>query len=107
MVAGKGTFAVGSFSPSQTAGSLGSILPLSKIRKRSKTKDPARFAEHRAAARALGIATVGGGAFCDRLENDRSFGFKVAKDAGALLPPYEEFASFDQARARAARPRCC
>jgi serine/threonine protein kinase len=55
MVAGKGTFAVGSFSPSQTAGSLGSILPLSKIRKRSKTKDPARFAEHRAAARALGI----------------------------------------------------
>jgi len=62
-----------------------------------------KLGEKADAARALGIATVGGGAFCDRLENDRSFGFKVAKDAGALLPPYEEFASFDQARARAAQ----
>ena len=51
--------------------------------------------------RKRGIPTVGGGSFMDKLEDDRVFGFKIAADAGCALPPYEEFASFTDALARA------
>jgi phosphoribosylamine--glycine ligase len=46
-----------------------------------------------------GYLVVGGGKFMDRLEKDRSFGFKIAEQAGANLPPYEEFESFEAALA--------
>lgn len=42
-------------------------------------------------ARKKGLRVIGGGAFCDKLEKDRAFGFKVAEAAGAMLPPFEEF----------------
>jgi phosphoribosylamine--glycine ligase len=42
-------------------------------------------------ARKAGLAVVGGGSYMDRLENDREFGFKVAEQAGCLIPPYKEF----------------
>jgi phosphoribosylamine--glycine ligase len=45
-----------------------------------------------------GLRVIGGGKFMDRLEKDRGYGFKVAQDAGCLLPPYTEFKSFQEAR---------
>jgi hypothetical protein len=49
-------------------------------------------------ARRWGLRVIGGGKFMDRLEKDRSFGFQVAEEAGCVLPPYEDFGSFDEAR---------
>jgi len=47
-------------------------------------------------ARKAGITVVGGGKFCDRLEKDRGFGQEIAEQAGAQLPPYQEFGSFGE-----------
>lgn len=48
-----------------------------------------------------GIIVVGGGTFCDRLENDRLFGQEIAQEAGAQIPPYEEFSSLASVKRRA------
>lgn len=40
-----------------------------------------------------GLIVVGGGSFCDRLENDRIFGQEIAEEAGAPIPPFESFTS--------------
>jgi hypothetical protein len=34
---------------------------------------------------------VGGCGFADKLEKDRLFGFRIAEEAGAVLPPHQEF----------------
>jgi phosphoribosylamine--glycine ligase len=53
------------------------------------------------ALRERGLIVVGGGTFCDRLENDRLFGFEIAEEAGSALPPYEEFSSLADVKKRA------
>jgi phosphoribosylamine--glycine ligase len=47
-------------------------------------------------ARKAGLYVVGGSAFCDKMEKDRSFGFKMAERIGATLPPYVEFPDLAQ-----------
>jgi len=47
--------------------------------------------------RASGVPIVCGGKFMDRMEKDREFGFEIAENIGATLPPYESFDSFDAA----------
>lgn len=47
--------------------------------------------------RAAGIPTIGGGSFCDRLENDRIFGEQIAKEAGCRIPPTKTFSTIGQA----------
>jgi phosphoribosylamine--glycine ligase len=42
-------------------------------------------------ARRYGLPVIGGGSFCDRLEEDRAFGFQVAEYVGCKLPPYKQF----------------
>jgi len=48
-------------------------------------------------ARAMGKKVVGGTAYSDRLEDDRSFGQEELKKAGVNIIPYKEFDSFDDA----------
>lgn len=52
-------------------------------------------------ARRWGLPVLGGGKFMDRLEKDRAFGFEVAQQAGAKIPPHERFDSFAAALAYA------
>lgn len=52
-------------------------------------------------ARRSGISVVGGGEFCDKLEDNREFGFKIAEEAGCQLPPYESFTSLKESIAKA------
>jgi len=47
--------------------------------------------------RASGKKVVGGTAYTDRLEDDRSFGQEELKKAGVNIIPYKEFSSFDDA----------
>ena len=47
--------------------------------------------------RAKGKKVVGGTAYSDRLEDDRSFGQEELKKAGVNIIPYKEFDSFDDA----------
>jgi len=47
--------------------------------------------------RATGKKVVGGTAYTDRLEDDRSFGQEELKKAGVNIIPYKEFDSFDDA----------
>lgn len=47
--------------------------------------------------RADGFLVVGGSKLMDRLEMDRSFGVKVAKQYGIKVPPTTEFSSLDDA----------
>ena len=47
--------------------------------------------------RRSGKLVVGGGEFCDRLENDRPFGEKFAAQAGVMIPPTKEFSSVSAA----------
>jgi phosphoribosylamine---glycine ligase len=47
--------------------------------------------------RARGKAVVGGTAYSDRLEDDRSFGQEELKRAGVGIIPYRDFESFDEA----------
>jgi len=47
--------------------------------------------------RAIGKKVVGGTAYTDRLEDDRSFGQEELKKAGVNIIPYKEFDSFDDA----------
>lgn len=47
--------------------------------------------------RTSGKLVVGGGEFCDRLEEDRPFGQKFADDAGIAVPPTREFGSVSSA----------
>jgi phosphoribosylamine---glycine ligase len=49
------------------------------------------------AVRAMGKKVVGGTAYTDRLEDDRSFGQEELKKAGVNIIPYKEFDSFDDA----------
>ena len=44
-------------------------------------------------ARNRGIPVVGGGAFCDKLEEDRTFGMGIAQQIGARIPGCKEFAT--------------
>lgn len=48
-------------------------------------------------ARSWGIPIIGGCGFADRLEKDRAFGFRIAEEAGILIPPHEQFESFADA----------
>jgi phosphoribosylamine--glycine ligase len=48
-------------------------------------------------AKARGKKVVGGTAYTDRLEDDRSFGQEELKKAGVNIIPYKEFDSFDEA----------
>lgn len=47
--------------------------------------------------RKAGLTVVGGGAFCDNLENDREFGEQVAKQIGCRVPPTKTFSTIAQA----------
>lgn len=47
--------------------------------------------------RASGKLVVGGTAYTDRLEDDRTFGQEELKKAGVKIIPYQEFQSFDDA----------
>jgi phosphoribosylamine---glycine ligase len=47
--------------------------------------------------RAKGKQVIGGTPYCDRLEDDRSFGQEELKKAGVNIIPYAEFDSFDAA----------
>jgi phosphoribosylamine--glycine ligase len=47
--------------------------------------------------RKLGKKVVGGTAYTDKLEDDRSFGQEELKRAGIPIIPYSEFTNFDQA----------
>lgn len=47
-------------------------------------------------ARKAGIHVLGGGSFCDRLEFDRTFGKKIAQEAGCHIPASQQFASLDE-----------
>ena len=47
--------------------------------------------------RGMGKKVVGGTAYTDRLEDDRSFGQEELKKAGVNIIPYKEFDSFDNA----------
>jgi phosphoribosylamine--glycine ligase len=49
------------------------------------------------ALRAQGKKVIGGTAYSDRLEDDRSFGQEELKKAGVNIIPYGEFESFDEA----------
>ena len=49
------------------------------------------------ALRKLGKKVVGGTAYTDKLEDDRSFGQEELKRAGIPIIPYSEFTSFDDA----------
>lgn len=53
------------------------------------------------ALREKGLIVVGGGTFCDRLENDRMFGQDIAEEAGAKIPPFESFSSLAAVKKRA------
>lgn len=56
-----------------------------------------RMGDKADAARRAGIHVIGSGKFCDRLEADRLFGFKIAEEAGCSLPPYEDFKTISDA----------
>lgn len=60
--------------------------------------DSSGMGEQADEARKWGLHVIGGGKFCDKLEKDRSFGFEIARAAGAVLPDYKDFKSFDEAR---------
>ena len=45
--------------------------------------------------RARGVSVIGGSKLADRIELDRTFGNKVAKAAGVLVPEMTEFGDFD------------
>ncbi len=47
--------------------------------------------------RKMGVPTLCGGSFCDRLEKDRVFGEEIAKAAGCRIPPTKTFATIGQA----------
>jgi len=49
------------------------------------------------ALRTKGKKVIGGTAYTDRLEDDRSFGQEELKRAGVSIIPYREFESFDEA----------
>lgn len=53
--------------------------------------------EKAAALRAKGKRVIGGTAYTDRLEDDRSFGQDELKKAGVNILPYKEFDDFDAA----------
>ena len=53
--------------------------------------------EKAARLRAQGKAVVGGTAYTDRLEDDRSFGQEELKKVGIPIIPYREFTDFDAA----------
>jgi phosphoribosylamine-glycine ligase len=46
--------------------------------------------------RMAGIPVIGGGTFCDRLEEDRLFGEKIAKEIGCKIPETKAFATITQ-----------
>lgn len=48
-------------------------------------------------ARSAGLHVIGNSAFNHRLEEKRLWGFKVAENAGAVLPPYEDFSTITDA----------
>lgn len=49
------------------------------------------------ALRESGKPVIGGSAYTDKLEDDRSFGQEELKDAGIPIIPYKEFTDFDSA----------
>ncbi len=53
--------------------------------------------EKAAALRERGKAVVGGTAYTDRLEDDRTFGQQELKRVGVNVIPFEDFTSFDEA----------
>ena len=55
------------------------------------------------ALRARGKKVIGGSAYSDRLEDDRSFGQEELKKAGVNIIPYREFDSFDEAMEHVAK----
>ncbi|KER10620.1 MAG: phosphoribosylamine--glycine ligase [[Candidatus Thermochlorobacteriaceae] bacterium GBChlB] len=53
--------------------------------------------EKAAALRKQGKLVIGGTAYTDKLEDDRSFGQEELKKAGVSIIPYQDFTSFDDA----------
>lgn len=46
--------------------------------------------------RKMGVPVLGGGKFCDRLENEREFGFQIAARNGCDVPEYQVFHSLSE-----------
>ena len=58
--------------------------------------DASGMGERADLARKSGLYVVGGGTFCDKLENDREFGQDIALAVGAAIPEYESFDSLSE-----------
>ena len=59
--------------------------------------DSSRLGEKADALRKMGVPVIGGGKFCDRLEEDRAFGESIAQRIGCKIPEHKEFSSIGQA----------
>lgn len=59
--------------------------------------DSSRQGEKADTLRKMGISVIGGGTFCDKLEEDRAFGEMIAKRIGCETPERKAFSSISQA----------
>ena len=59
--------------------------------------DSSHFGELAEKLRRRGELVIGGGEFCDRLEEDREFGFSIARAVGIQLPSHKAFSSIPDA----------
>jgi hypothetical protein len=65
--------------------------------------DSSHWGEFAESLRKRGERVIGSGAFCDRLEEDREWGFDIARSVGMKLPKYENFATIPDAITKLAK----